>query len=410
MTQLFTRQTSFALVFGLFFIVSCSSLSKTESDKNSPASSGPVTEIERIDKQIEEQGISESLLLRKTQLFIDAAQNEPLPSSRKPFYKNARNTSLDAKSQLSGGVSRLNKILTDAWSVEHNSGVRMLQTDSDENGSVEIFEKAIAHLENAIILQPDSLPTYNILATAYYSNGLYTDANSVLNNILKVNTDPEKVAAVKEKQAFIYLESGNTSNSVAVYQDLFNGNSSSITITHGLINAYILDNQPEVAAKLLQDLIEQYPDQSTYKESLATVKYEQFKLGADSLLLLTDFSGNEESVIEDLISQLSDIKDIYEGLSESSLMGEKRIHTAAAFHTNGAAYLEDIRMNFDLDSEFSERLIESENEFLELSLKYWEQLADLNPDNVEYIYTLYTVYNKLEMFEEAENIEQSFNF
>lgn len=410
MNHLITRQTSFLLVFGIFFISSCSSLNKTESANNTNTDSGPLSEIEAINKQIEESGNSESLLQRKTELFIDAAQKDPLPSSRKPLYRNARNTSLDAKSQFSESSQVFDQILTEAWSFEHNNGVRLLQADSDQNGSTNMFERAVAHLENAVILQPDSISSHNVLATAYYSNGLYTDADSVLNNVLKINTDPEKEIAVKEKLAFIYLESGNTGKAVSVYQDLFNENNSSITITHGLVNAYILDNRPGEAAQLLQNLTEEYPDLFSYKQSLVTVKYEQFRMKADSILAGMVTSKELETEIEDLISKLSDIKTIYDSFSESTLMGEERIHTAAGFHTNGAAYMEDIRKEIDLNSTISEKLSENENEFLELSLIYWEQLADLNSDNVEYLYNLYTVYNKLEMFEEAENIEQSFNF
>lgn len=410
MNHLITRQTSFLLVFGIFFISSCSSLNKTESANNTNTDSGPLSEIEAINKQIEESGNSESLLQRKTELFIEAAQKDPLPSSRKPLYRNARNTSLDAKSQFSESSQVFDQILTEAWSFEHNNGVRLLQADSDQNGSTNMFERAVAHLENAVILQPDSISSHNVLATAYYSNGLYTDADSVLNNVLKINTDPEKEIAVKEKLAFIYLESGNTGKAVSVYQYLFNENNSSITITHGLVNAYILDNRPGEAAQLLQNLTEEYPDLFSYKQSLVTVKYEQFRMKADSILAGMVTSKELETEIEDLISKLSDIKTIYDSFSESTLMGEERIHTAAGFHTNGAAYMEDIRKEIDLNSTISEKLSENENEFLELSLIYWEQLADLNSDNVEYLYNLYTVYNKLEMFEEAENIEQSFNF
>ncbi len=278
MNHLITRQTSFLLVFGIFFISSCSSLNKTESANNTNTDSGPLSEIEAINKQIEESGNSESLLQRKTELFIEAAQKDPLPSSRKPLYRNARNTSLDAKSQFSESSQVFDQILTEAWSFEHNNGVRLLQADSDQNGSTNMFERAVAHLENAVILQPDSISSHNVLATAYYSNGLYTDADSVLNNVLKINTDPEKEIAVKEKLAFIYLESGNTGKAVSVYQDLFNENNSSITITHGLVNAYILDNRPGEAAQLLQNLTEEYPDLFSYKQSLVTVKYEQFRI------------------------------------------------------------------------------------------------------------------------------------
>jgi tetratricopeptide (TPR) repeat protein len=410
MTQLFTRKTSFALVFGLFFIVSCSSLSKSESPNQSSSNTGPLTEIETINKQIEENGSSESLLLRKAQLFIEAAQNETLPSSRKTLYTNARNTSVDGAYQFSDKTAEFNQILAEAWSFEHNTGVRLLHANSDDSGSQDSFERAVSHLEYAITLQPDSLQSYNILATAYYSNGLYTDADNVLIQILEINTDPEKRRSVKEKQAFIYLESGNTNKAVSIYEDLFEENNSSITITHGLINAYILDNQHVNAALLLQDLKEQYPDQFSYKESLASVKYEQFRLAADSLLTGSNSSVDLETKVEDLISQLDLIKNIYEDLSENSLLGEERIHTVAGFHTNGASYLEDIREKVGPNTSAFEKLTESKNELLNLSLKYWEQLADINPDNVEYLYTLYTVYNKLEMFEKAENIEQSFNF
>lgn len=411
MIPLLSRKTSFLLVFGLFFIASCSSLNKTESNTDSPPNLSPLSEIERINRQIDNNGNSELLLLKKTRLFIEAAQNEALPSLRKPLYKNARTTSSDAESQFSRvNTSEFSNILTEAWSFEHNNGVRLLQADSDGNGSGRMFERAIAHLENAIILQPDSLSSYNVLATAFYSNGLYSDAINVLYNTLEINLVPEEVKEIKEKQAFIYLESGNTSKAVSVYEDLSDDNNLSITTTHGLVNAYILDNQPQKAAQLLQNLTEEYPDQISYKETLASVKYKVFKLNADILLADNDTLADLDANIDQLLVQLTDIKEVYESMPDNSLIENERLYTAAGFYTNGASYLEDVRTNFELNDSVSEILIETENEYLNLSLKYWEQLAELNPDNVKYLYSLYTIYNKLEMNEEAEKIEQSFNF
>lgn len=410
MLNLITRKASLVLVFGIFFIASCSSLNKTESATNNQPAPGPLPEIENINKLIEQNRLDETLILRKAELFIEAAQNEPLPSSRKPLYRNARNTSIDGITRFSSNTQEFNQILNDAWSFEHNSGVRLLQVRSEGSSSERSLNKAIDHLENAIIVQPDSLSTYNVLSTAYYSNGLFANAEETLNKLLEVSSDPGIVAATNEKLAFIYLESGKPGKSVSKYQELLKENSTAITIRHGLINAYILNNQPEKAAQQLQMLTDEYPDRITYLESLASVRYQMFETSVDSLLEHNGDTANIDIDLENLLSQINEIKVIYDNLSENSLMDEENIYNAAGYHMNGASYLKDLKNSIDLRISNSELINETEVELLETSLSYWEQLVDLNPDNIEYLYTLYTLYNRLEMFEEAVSLEQSYNF
>jgi tetratricopeptide (TPR) repeat protein len=410
MQNLLTRMTGPVLVFGLFFMISCSTLSKTESDTLPASSEGPLKEIEIINRQIEQDGSTPSLLLRKTELFIEAAEDDPNPSLRKPYYRNAYNTTREGISQFSESETEFSRVLTEAWSSEHNNGVRLLQERSENSNTDGTFRRAIDHLENAIIIQPDSLSSYRVLATAFYSGGLYADAEVTLNKLLEMSSDPDLNASVKEKLAFIYLESGDTGEAVALYEDLRQQNSSSITVLHGLINAYILDNKPEQAARELQRLTEEYSDRSTYSESLASVKYQLFELGANSLLSGDISTDSIEAEVENLISLLDDINGIYENLSDNSLMDEESTYMAAGYHSNGAAYLEDIRSNTDMPDSVTQMMLDTETEFLNTSLSYWEQLIEMNPDNIEYLYTLYTVYNRLEMFEEAESLEQSYNF
>ncbi|MDR9365242.1 MAG: hypothetical protein RI575_07890 [Balneolaceae bacterium] len=51
-----------------------------------------------------------------------------------------------------------------------------------------------------------------------------------------------------------------------------------------------------------------------------------------------------------------------------------------------------------------------EQSFMEYALPLWERLAEINSDNLGYINNLYQVYLELDMQEEAESIERSYNF
>jgi tetratricopeptide (TPR) repeat protein len=410
MQNYITRKASILLVFGLFFI-SCSSIKSTESTENDAVSSGPLAEIEVINRQIEQNGQNESLLLRKTELFIEAAQQEELPSIREPFYLNARNTASIGISQFNDEEQQFSRLLSDAWSLEHNSGARLLQTRrSNDSQSDRTLNQAIDHLQNAIIIQPDSLSSYNVLSTAYYSSGLYSDAESTLQKLLEITDDPELTLSANEKLAFIYLESGDTQSAVLQYEMLQNENDSSITIQHGLINAYILNNEATKAIEQLQMLSNEYPDHVSYLESLASVKFQQVEITADSLLLSVGNSENVDKEVERLISELEQVKVIYDDLNQNSLMDEESTYSAAAYLMNGAFYLNDIRNSLPLSLSSSELAETMEINLLEASLPYWEQLIDLQPDNIENLNVLYTLYNRLNMLEEAESLEQSYNF
>lgn len=410
MPNQFTRRASLALVFGLFFITSCSSLSNTESNQTNSEESGPLSEIENINKLLEQDGQNRSLLLRKTELFIEAAKNEPNPSLREPFYTNARNTSIDGTRTFSDDSDQFKQLLTEAWSEEHNSGVRLLQEHNNEGRENRTLDRAIHHLENAIIIQPESLSSYNVLSTAYYGSGRYSDAEKTLQKLLEITSDTEIQLPAKEKLAFIYLESGEREKAVQQYEQLQKENQSSITIQHGLINAYILNNQPEKATDQLKKLTEDYPDRVSYLESLASVRYQLVEIAANSLLTNPNSQSNVSTDIENLVLHLNEIQSIYNNLSENSLMNEESIYNAAGYHLNGAIYLSDLRHKLSLPASLNLLLEETEIELFEISLVYWEQLVDLNPNNIENLNTLFTLYSRLGMIEEAESLEQSYNF
>jgi hypothetical protein len=79
----------------------------------------------------------------------------------------------------------------------------------------------------------------------------------------------------------------------------------------------------------------------------------------------------------------------------------------ASFYTNAAYSLDDLNNQFNIPNDAD--LNEYREQYLNKSLPLWEQLADLSPDNTEFLSQLYHVYVALDMSDKANALEQTLN-
>jgi predicted Zn-dependent protease len=408
MKHLFTRTASALLAFGIFFTISCATTEQTGTSEVPPSAEQDFDmQLLDIDRQIEENPASIDLRVQKADLLVDAAKKEPEPEQRKPYYQNLRDAAQSAFYQFGDETKELDEVLARAWSHEQSNGVRLLQQDESEMFDTH-FNSIISHFENAITIIPDSLVTYSLKATTYYRHGNLNEAIQTLQTAQSVSA--ESKPELSEKLAYLHLESGNLDESVRLYRKLAENQPDDEYIMHGLANAYMLNNQHEEAADLLQSLADKYPSRHNYKEALATEIYFIFEKEADQLLLDQQSRDPGNQPVEQLVNMLEDIHSIFESLKTNIPANEENTFRMAAFYKNSSLKLREITDSLTADEEFREEIAELEKNHLEISLPLWERLADMNPDNMEYLTGLRNVYQNLGMEEEAESVERSINF
>lgn len=399
MSNQITRMLSLVLTFGIFFTISCSTIQETESANSSDDESTLQQQISDINREISNNPEDVSLQAEKAQLLYRYSQTFSNPSNRNPIYLNMRDIANNYSSNSETSES-VNNLLFDAWRSEEESAINLLQKDAEIRSDEEVA-RITSHLENAITLIPDSLQAYNLLATTRYQHGNVNQAIEVLEQA----EEQEDIynPAIVEKLAYLYLESGDLVEAERRYRDLVEYDPEKLLYKHGLINVLILGNKHEETIQMLEDLSEEYPTRYAYQESLATELYYLFETQTETYLTDTSEKDLSAEDREDLTSLLSSVHSIFETIQESLPTSEENIFRMASFYKKASERLGQLPAE---DDEFEE----IRTEFMEYSLPLWERLAEINPDNLGYINNLYQVYLDLDMQEEAESIERSYNF
>lgn len=406
MTYLSTRMVSLVLTFGIFFGISCSVLDNNRSDKPPSYQQELNNQIRTLNEQIVENPDNSDLKIQKANLLMELAESHANPSDRYPIYQNLYELSLESSNMEEPDVEHLDEIINRAWSSEQNSGVQLLQATRNAE-DVNSYYDILAHFDNAIVLQPDNLVTYNLMATTFYENGSINNAIDTLERAFEWSNSSDNT--IREKLAYLYLESGRTDEAINVYESLLASEPDNDHLTHGLTNAYMISNRHEDAIDRLTALVEQYPTRIYYREALASQLYYRFE--EQTIGYLNDSGEISNSItISDLISQLDEIHSIFDELNTNSPSNEESIFRMATFYKNSAGQLLQLATNQSVPDEQAVNLNQLADFYLENAITHWERLADMNPGNLEYLSILYELYIQTERIEEAESIERSYNF
>lgn len=399
------RMSGLILAFGIFFSFSCSSLKTSDTTDSSVDRPNTLqSQIKQINLEIEENPGNTALKIQKADLLFRYAQSLPDPSDRKPIFKNIRDISESFTRESQESPDKLNDLLEKAWRTEHNSGFRLLQKKASESTDESEFRRITSHFENAITILPDSIKSYNLLATTHYRNGQVNKAIETL-KMAEIKGDQSN-PDVTEKLAYLYLETGNFNEAEKRYRTLSKNYPDEVLYRHGLINVLILSDNHEEAIQNLENLIEEYPTRYNYQQSLATEVYFLFKKKTDSLL---QDAGSDltDSKREELIDLLDSAHNIFDSLQDTLPTTEENLFRMAAFYKNTSLRLKKLSLN---SVNQNNPLLELKDQYLNYALPLWEQLAEINPENLEYITNLHQVYVELGMNVDAENLKRSYNF
>lgn len=397
-----TRTASLVLAFGLFFAASCAQFDRSSEEASDPESYH--TQLEQINQQLEDDPDDADLQLQKAELLTKAALETPNPENRHSYYQNLRDVADSHQFADGSRQDEFEEWVNHAWTEEQGEGVRLLQQTPDHGEPP--FGRIVAHFNNAITVNPDSLSTYNLLANTYYRSGDISQAIQVLEDAGQGDATPK--TETREQLAYLYLEYGEVDRSIEIYEQLALSHPNSAHLRHGLANAYIINEQHTEATSILRELSEQYPTRYEYREALATQLYYKFDRQAE--LLIADDDGSEITSDDTapLFEFLDEVDNLLDELRNTLPFSEEHMLRNGAFYKNSAQRLHHLREYADEDHHGD--LNEKAAELYEKGMPVWEKLVENHPDNTDYIRTLHSIYLELGKSEEAETLERTYNF
>lgn len=285
MQNLFTRMSMLVIAFGFF--ISCSKAFE------------PVFTAQQPEATAQELLDQASELRSKDPNSIDAAilegqaysklAREKSPSARLDDYRTMKDAfgsalNRNAADRLPNSViETVNHTLNTSWSLEHNTGAGIISSDSTR--STQQLRTALAHAQNAVLIQPDSLISYELLADTYALLGEPEDAIKTL--LLADSLHRPESQRIHEHIAFLYMNAENAEEAVTWYESALRWQQSRaernvypgepglqrgslINTWHGLVNAYIAAGQSDNAISSLEQLLEISPANRSYKSVLST--------------------------------------------------------------------------------------------------------------------------------------------
>lgn len=418
MNSYFTRMLSLGLAFGLFFSA-CTQEPTIQEAKLNLDRENYQKALSAANKAIDENSSAPEPYYYKGLTHYRLARQKTDPSKRKHDYRTMRealSTALklyeDTEDQ-STEREDINPLLRSAWSEEHNSGTRIIDTDSSLTEG--LMNNAIAHLENATVLIPDSTVSFQALGNAYYRSGDISKAINAFEQI--VERDSSKITDVLEKLAFLYLEKGEADKATEYYQMADTTFENDLNIIHGLANAYISRDNHSKAIPLLRDLNERSPRNIEYHLALGTELYYLAREKADSVTTLyPEYKEDKDSTglreMEQKIETIREsIREAEEHMTKAAKLEDETVeilNSVASFHQNCATVykqLHDLRPTEDEKTQY-QQLIESH---LEDAIPYLQTLTETQEEDQKYWSQLYQIHSYLGNSDRADEALQKSN-
>lgn len=353
------------------------------------------------------------------------------PSDRKPIYRDFRESILTSRELFAEAEEKpeeageVDDLVLNTWGFEHNASLDYATNDSVMASVDEPLKIAISHLENAIIINPDSVLSYDVLSQIHFMDNNVEEAAEVLAQSMELKNPPP--AEDYDRIGYYYSETGDTENAIDILNEGLEIYPDSISLVQKLADGYMMAGNTDMALATLNDLIERDPENPQYRLVLGTALLSETEgmtnevsdLYDDIYDLrneLRDASGSEaddiEGQIEDLENQIqSNIEEIEElnSLAESELKtttelrpdDENAYNALGVLYQNRGAILFTQR-NYSDDMDEVNRFDEEAKDAYRLAMENYEKAVELNPDNTNAWQSLANVYITLDMQDKYE--------
>jgi len=339
-------------------------------------------------------------------------------------FQQAREVATRAE-EVPSEIENIDAVRNAVWQTEHNTAISYASDDSVKNTVSNPLDVSIAHLDNATMVQPDSVLSWDVKAQVHYMNDNAQGAAAAMEEVMKLKDEPapEDYARMagyyslsdRPEEAIEILEEG---------QNLYPGNQD---ITTRLADAYTNAGETQKAISTIETLIETDPENPQFHLVLGTQIYKTVLQINDSLKTKSDrifelqqkarqAQGSEAENLNQQISQTeNEAEDMQNRIDQLTERAEEELLTvleyrpndASAYNTLGIIYQNKASAFFDKrnrteDNELAAKIDEQAKDALRQSMEYYENAAEIDPDNTDYWQNLFSIYTALGMDQKAE--------
>ncbi|MAL19112.1 MAG: hypothetical protein CL670_05585 [Balneola sp.] len=383
-----------------------------------------------LDRSIEKNPETGLPYYYKALAYAEKAKTIPQAGERKETYTNFRENILTAREKFEsmeeapsekGDVTNL---VLNTWGFEHNTAIEYVNSDSLRATVDEPIKTSIAHLENAVIINPDSTLSWDILAQVRGIDGDYAGAISALETAMDLKSPTP--AEDYQRLGSYYNADDQPEKAIDVLNTGVDAYPDSIQLVTVLADAYMQAGQRDKSMQTLRNLIERNPENARYHFALgtqllqaATEVTEEIDANYDTIYEYTTQLRNNEgdsdainASIDSLISQNEELLASMNSFSdqaeeELTQVTELDANNAQAYEYLGISYQNKAsvlyqKRNFTQDNELATQLDEQAKEIIRQAMTAYEKSAELNPDNQRVWQSLSRVYLQLDMQEKAE--------
>lgn len=313
-------------------------------------------------------------------------------------------------------IERIDDVKNLLWQTEHNRAVKLVTDDSLKNTVENPLEKSVQHLQNATVIQPDSALSWTVLAQVSAMNQNFEQAAEAKEKFLTVAVDTAVKVSDYMQLASYYYQLDEQQKVLEVFQRAQKQYPKNEKIVSNLADAYARTGEADKAIATVQELVEQFPENPQYHLVLGSQIYQQ------ALLLSDTLEANAQKISElkqqgntQQAAQLEqENQQLQQRINELTNRAEEEIKTtleyrpddANAYNTLGIIYQNKAKEKFDArnrtrDNEKAAKLDAQGEELLRIAMNYYEQAAEIDPDNQNYWKSLFSIYTALGMDEKA---------
>ena len=382
-----------------------------------------------LDRSIQNNPESGLPYYYKAMTYKEKARTIAQAGERKGTYENFRESAVTAREKFAAQeetpseADQVDNLILNTWGFEHNQAIEYVNNDSLKATVEQPIKVAIAHLENAVIINPDSTLSWDILAQVQSIDGNYLGAIEALNTSMEMKSAPP--AEDYLRLGTYYRDSEQPEEAIDVLESGVQSFPDSVQLVQVLADVYMQAGQRDKSVQTIENLIERDPDNAQYHLALGTQLLqatteisERITGNYDKIYDLgTELRNNRDNadainasidslvtLNEELTAEMNELSDRAE--SELIRVTELRPNSPQAFQylgisfTNKAAALYEKR-NFTQDNELANQLDQQAKEELREAMKYYERAVEIDPDNTGYWQSLSRIYVQLDMQEKA---------
>src|SRR5690554_1966957 len=219
---------------------------------------------ELLDQSIAENPESGVPYFYKAMTYSDHALLMADPSDRKPYYRNFREAFLTAREKFEAQESQpnearqLDNLMLEAWGTEHNEAVQYVTDDSLMQSIAEPYKLAAAHLENAVIINPDSLLSYEVLAQIYAIDDRPVEAIKVMNKVMSMKNPPS--SDDYSRLSDYYVRAAMPDSAIYILNEGLTHYPDTVILSQKMADAYMDNNQREESIAVIERLLQLDPN------------------------------------------------------------------------------------------------------------------------------------------------------